>query len=148
MKHINYRKMAVGMLVAGFLAGGSFSDLRAQDPVTEEPVVASATSVTTQTVQEIVEKVINNNPEVQAKWHEFMAAYHEEAIPYGGYFPRVDVSAGVGREWVDGDETDKDVYTRRGVRLEVSQMLFDGFYTCNQVCRLKLTRASTRGWTW
>ncbi|HED31804.1 MAG TPA: channel protein TolC [Prosthecochloris aestuarii] len=137
MKHMDYRKMAISMLVAGFLAGGSFSDLRAQDPVSDEPVVAGETQVTTKTVQEIVEKVINNNPEVQAKWHEFMAAYHEEAIPYGGYFPKVDVSAGVGREWTDGDEINKDVYTRRGVRLEVRQMLFDGFYTCNQVCRLK-----------
>ena len=89
------------------------------------------------TVQSVVEHTINSNPEVQAKWHEFRAAYYEEDVAYGGYFPKLDASAGVGREWVDGDNLTKDVYTRKGVRLEVKQMLFDGFYTHHQVCRLK-----------
>ena len=89
------------------------------------------------TVHSVVEHTINNNPEVQAKWHEFRAAYYEEDVAYGGYFPKLDASAGVGREWVDGDNLTKDVYTRKGVRLELTQMLFDGFYTHNQVCRLK-----------
>ncbi|MBF0586594.1 TolC family outer membrane protein [Prosthecochloris sp. N3] len=140
MKHINYRKMAIGMLVAGLFAGVGSADVRAQEPVMVGQVAAvdaAEPAENTRTVRDIVEQVINNNPEVQAKWHEFQAAYHEEAIAYGGYFPKVDVSAGVGREWVDGDDIDKDVYTRRGVRLQVTQMLFDGFYTCNQVCRLK-----------
>lgn len=89
------------------------------------------------TVKSAVEHTINSNPVVQAKWHEFRAAYHEEAVAYGGYLPKLDATAGIGREWVDGDNLTKDVYTRRGVRLEVTQMLFDGFYTHHQVCRLK-----------
>ena len=89
------------------------------------------------TVQSVVEHTINSNPEVQAKWHEFRASYYEEDVAYGGYLPKLDATAGVGREWVDGDNLTKDVYTRRGVRLELTQMLFDGFYTQNQVCRLK-----------
>ncbi len=89
------------------------------------------------TVKSVVEHTINKNPEVQSKWHEFRAAYYEKGVAYGGYFPKLDASAGIGREWVDGDNLTKDVYTRKGVRLELTQMLFDGFYTHHQVCRLK-----------
>jgi outer membrane protein, adhesin transport system len=136
MKHIDFRKVVAWMLLAGLFAGGASKDLYAREPVQDQVIVASR-SAGVQTVSQVVEHTINSNPEVQAKWHEFMAAYHEEAIPYGGYFPKVDVSAGIGREWVGGDAIDDNVYTRRGVRLQVTQVLFDGFYTCNQVCRLK-----------
>ncbi|MCW8796951.1 MAG: TolC family outer membrane protein, partial [Chlorobium sp.] len=88
-------------------------------------------------VQSVVEHTINGNPEVQAKWHEFRAANYEEDVAYGGYFPKLDASAGIGREWVDGENLTKDLYTRKGVRLELKQMLFDGLYTHHQVCRLK-----------
>jgi len=89
------------MLLAGLFAGGASKDLYAREPVQDQVIVASR-SAGVQTVSQVVEHTINSNPEVQAKWHEFMAAYHEEAIPYGGYFPKVDVSAGIGREWVGG----------------------------------------------
>ncbi|ACF45830.1 type I secretion outer membrane protein, TolC family [Prosthecochloris aestuarii DSM 271] len=138
MKHSNYRKMAVGLLAVGLLWMGGPDSVQAQAPSDDALVSATADKAgAVLTVNQVVEKVINSNPEVQAKWHEFMAAYHEEAIPYGGYFPKLDVSAGIGREWVGGDDIDDDVYTRRGTRVQLTQMLFDGFYTCNQVCRLK-----------
>ena len=121
------KSAVVGTMLAGVVAPHI---VWAQD-------TAAAKSTGEVTVQSVVERTINNNPEVQAKWHEFRAAYHEESVAYGGYFPKLDASAGVGREWVDGDNLTKDVYTRKGVRLEVTQMLFDGFYTHHQVCRLK-----------
>ena len=92
-------------------------------------------------VQSVVEHTINGNPEVQAKWHEFRAANYEEDVAYGGYFPKLDASAGIGREWVDGENLTKDVYTRKGVRLELKQMLFDGLYTHHQAVSYTHLRA-------
>ncbi len=89
------------------------------------------------TVKDAVEKAVNTNPEIKARFHAFRDVYEEQGVANGGYWPKVDASAGIGREWVYGDAvTDKD-YWRKGIRLEMTQMLFDGFYTCNQVCRLK-----------
>lgn len=156
MKQNNYRKMSLGVFVVGLALAGQWTPgtLRAEEAPSGEPVMVTATAEnvagtsagdmaeTVVSLKDVVEKVINTNPEVQAKWHEFMAAHYEEGVPYGGYFPKVDVSAGVGREWVDGDNITKDVYTRRGARLQLTQMLFDGFYTCNQVCRFKYAAKS------
>jgi outer membrane protein, adhesin transport system len=89
------------------------------------------------TVKEAVEKAVNTNPEIKSKFHAFRDVYEEQGVANGGYWPRVDVTAGVGKEWVSGDIAPKNDYFRKGVRLELTQMLFDGFYTCNQVCRLK-----------
>jgi len=128
MKHNRFQGKKVRQLLAlcVFIAGA---------PITESAVAAD--SSVDNSVQSVVQHTINGNPEVQAKWHEFRAANYEEDVAYGGYFPKLDASAGVGREWVDGENLTKDVYTRKGVRLELKQMLFDGLYTHHQVCRLK-----------
>jgi adhesin transport system outer membrane protein len=89
------------------------------------------------TVREALEKAVNTNPEIKARFHAFRDVYEEQGVANGGYWPKVDAVAGVGREWIYGEAvTDKD-YWRKGVRLEMTQMLFDGFYTSNQVSRLK-----------
>jgi outer membrane protein, adhesin transport system len=89
-----------------------------------------------QTVKEAVEKAVNTNPEIRARFHAFKDVYEEQNVAKGGFYPKIDVSAGVGREWRRGDIPHTDMW-RRDVRVELNQMLFDGFFTCNQVCRLK-----------
>jgi len=89
------------------------------------------------TVKEAAEKAVNTNPEIKARFHAFRDVYEEQGVANGGYWPKVDASAGIGREWLYGDAVTDKNYWRKGIRLEMTQMLFDGFYTCNQVCRLK-----------
>lgn len=126
MKNNKYGKKTRQLLVACAVAAGIVQP-------------HGATAAENNTLQSVVEHTINNNPKVQAKWHEFRAVYYEEDVAYGGYFPKIDVSAGIGREWIYQESIpNKDQYTRRGIRLELTQMLFDGFYTHHEVCRLKL----------
>lgn len=117
-KNVKFLSAAVVLLCAGF--------------VPQEG--ADAGSVT---VKEAVEKAINTNPEVKAKFHAFRDVYEEQGVTNGGYWPKLDVIAGMGKEWVSGDNITKQDYFRKGVRLELTQMLFDGMYTTNQVSRLK-----------
>ncbi|MCG8344652.1 MAG: TolC family outer membrane protein [Chlorobiales bacterium] len=126
-KHTDYIKM-VSLRIFGAIALAS---------VTVFPHTADAAEGTT--VKSVVEHTVNSNPEVQAKWHEFRSVYYEERVASGGYLPKVDVSAGIGREWIYQESIpNKDEYTRKGTRIELTQMLFDGFYTHHEVCRLKL----------
>lgn len=90
-----------------------------------EPLIAAA------------RKAIVTNPEVQARWHNFTGAQAERDVARAGYKPSVDLTAGVGVEWTkDPVAPTHDKYTRDNAQLALTQMLFDGFYTKNEVARI------------
>jgi adhesin transport system outer membrane protein len=74
---------------------------------------------------------------VTSKWHAYRAADEEIGVARGGYFPRVDLTAGTGRESLKQPPvSSRNDYTRSGVLLSLNQMIFDGFATRNEVRRL------------
>lgn len=91
-------------------------------------------------LREAVRKAVVTNPEVQARWHGFRAAEAEQDVAKGGYYPQVDLTAGVGHEWRKRPGTEADDYTRRGASLSLNQMVYDGFFTRNEVARMGYAR--------
>ena len=77
-----------------------------------------------------------NNPEIQARWHAFQPALYEQDVARGGYFPRVDLSTGAGRESLTQPNLPTNNYTRHDASLSLNQMVFDGFATGDEVARL------------
>ena len=51
-----------------------------------------------QTLKERAQKAVLTNPEVLSRWHTFKAAEDERDAAFGGFLPRLDLSAGSGRE--------------------------------------------------
>ena len=99
-------------------------------------VQAEAREVTT--VDSLL-KAISTNPEVLAKWYSFSASERELGSARGGFRPRLDLTAGIGREYLDGQGyagRDFQEYTRNGVSLSLTQMIFDGNYTSSRVKKL------------
>lgn len=95
------------------------------------------------TLREAIQRAVVSNPEVQAAWHGYLAAEHEQDVARGGYYPRVDLNAGIGRERQRDPDVEDRNYTRRGATLSLSQMVYDGFATQSEVARLdhaRLTR--------
>ena len=95
------------------------------------------------TVNESVNRSVLSNPEVQEKWHAFAASKEEQEAARGGFRPRLDLSAGVGWENLDGQGyagRDQYDYTRNGVSLTLNQMIFDGNLTSSQVKKLDHSR--------
>lgn len=95
------------------------------------------------TLQDAVKQAIVSSPDVQARWHEFTSAREEQEVARGGYFPRVDLGMGVGRENLSLPNQSSTSYNRRNATLSLNQMLYDGFSTREEVARLahaKLTR--------
>ncbi len=94
------------------------------------------------TLREIAQKAVLKNPEVLSKWHNFRAAVEEVSVARGAYLPRVDATAGSGREYLkqplfSGSSISQEgYYNRNGWVLSLNQMLFDGFATRNEVKRL------------
>ena len=89
-------------------------------------------------------KAVQTNPEVQARWYGFQAAGDERDVARGGYFPQGDLRASVGRESrVSPTLGDVGRYSFNTTQITLTQMLFDGMFTPNEVKRLgqaRLTR--------
>ncbi len=80
---------------------------------------------------------------MQEKWYAFSASKEEQEAARGGFRPRLDLSAGVGWENLDGkgyEGRDQYDYTRNGVSLTLTQMIFDGSLTASQVKKLDHSR--------
>ncbi len=91
------------------------------------------------TLKSVAQKAILSNPEVLQKWHAYQASVNEKDVAAGGFLPRVDLTAGIGREHRD-DPLLKSDYSRRSATLSLTQMLYDGFATSNEVKRLDHAR--------
>ncbi|MEK9720601.1 MAG: TolC family protein, partial [Quisquiliibacterium sp.] len=89
---------------------------------------------------EVARKAVVTNPEIQARWREFTASAFERDFAASGYKPQVDVIASMGKEWLDRPDIGSRDFTRSGVGITLQQMLFDGFYTRNEVSRLGYAR--------
>ncbi|MGE5469507.1 MAG: TolC family protein, partial [Bacteroidota bacterium] len=93
------------------------------------------------TLKEVAQQAVLNSPEVTSKWHNYKAAEEETGVARGGFLPRVDLTAGSGRESLkQPPATGNNDYTRTGYVLSLNQTLFDGFATYNEVKRLDKAR--------
>ncbi|WP_374324703.1 TolC family outer membrane protein [Azonexus sp.] len=96
----------------------------------------AATPEVQQALRQVAQQAVQKSPEVTIKWRNYKAAEEEVGVARGGYFPKLDLSAGAGRESLEVPGAAKDSYTRRGYALTLSQMLFDGFATRSEVRKL------------
>jgi outer membrane protein, adhesin transport system len=96
------------------------------------PVCAAAQ---VESFKDTAQKALLSNPELQARFHAWQAAKDERSAAAGGYFPRLDLTAGRSREHRDDPLLRAD-YTQNLTTLTLTQMLYDGFATSNEVSRL------------
>ena len=98
----------------------------------------AAMAQTTSPVVQSVQKAIEGNPEVAAKFNAFRASNDEIDVASGAWKPHLDASAQAGkRNYENTSSNPRDPrFNQGGVRLELSQLLWDGFATRNEVERL------------
>lgn len=84
---------------------------------------------------DFAQKALLKNPDVLSRWHNFQAAASETTAAQGGYFPRFDVAVDSGR---DHGQSQIDNYgvNSKNITFTLTQMLYDGFATRNEVRRL------------
>jgi len=97
-------------------------------------VSAPALHAAETTLKDAAQEAVLKNPEVLARWHAFRAATENVEVVRGGRLPTVDLSANVASESQDTPAID-ETYTRSGVSLVLSQMLFDGYATRNELAK-------------
>ena len=89
----------------------------------------------------VVRQALTTNPEVHAAWNGLRAAESDVDVAFGNYLPSVDVNAGIGREYREGDTgippgTRSGSYETRLAEITLTQMIYDGFATASEVERL------------
>jgi adhesin transport system outer membrane protein len=87
-----------------------------------------------------VRKAVANSPEVQSSWHGYLAATAARDVARGGYLPRLDFNAGLGKRWRKEPKQDSDSWSYSGVGLDLRQMIYDGFATSSEVKRMGYNR--------
>jgi len=105
------------------------------------PFAFAATFVQAQTLPEAMQKALEVHPEVQAGVNARVAADYQVRAAKGGYLPRVDITAGYGREGTDSPSTANrwETMNRGESAIRLRQMVFDGFATSSEVGRQQAT---------
>ncbi|RLJ68273.1 adhesin transport system outer membrane protein [Sulfurisoma sediminicola] len=103
------------------------------------PALALAQPAAPQSLKDIAQQAILSNPEVLQRWHAYLAADGERDAAFGNYLPRLDFTAGYGKERQDAPKLSYE-YTVNSRSLTLTQMLYDGFATRNEVKRLDHSR--------
>lgn len=90
------------------------------------------------------QKAISNNPEVTARLNAMRAAGNEADVARGGYYPRVDLAADIGRDSnrITTNNPESTSFSRNGLALSANQLLWDGQATRKEVERLGHARVT------
>jgi adhesin transport system outer membrane protein len=102
-------------------------------------------------MQEAIQRTVDENPEIQSSKSERSAVEQEIDQAKAGYFPTVDLAAGIGWEQSTNPTTrargDGTVsYGREEVSIQLRQMIFDGLATYSEVKRHQ-ARTNARAYT-
>ncbi|MGJ7550432.1 TolC family outer membrane protein [Pseudomonas alloputida] len=105
------------------------------------PFALSISFVQAQTLPEAMQKALEVHPEIQAGVNARTAADYQLRAAKGGYLPKVDLTAGYGREGTDSPSTAnrRETLNRGESAINLRQMVFDGFATSNEVGRQQAT---------
>ena len=100
--------------------------------------------VTAETLSEVVEYTVTNNPQLQTQEQKRNAAEHTIDQAKSGYYPTLDINGGYGYEYANNPSTrsrlagrghNASSMDREELGFQFRQMLFDGFLTRNEVDR-------------
>ena len=99
-------------------------------------IASHASAQTPSTLKDSVEKAVLQNPEVRFRYQNLEAARSEQDVAKGGWRPRVDLEAAIGRESISTPSVASRSYTGSTASIQLRQTLFDGYATTSEVRRL------------
>ncbi len=85
-----------------------------------------------------------NHPDVKQAYDNYVTRTHQIDQAKAGYYPKVDLVAGVGPDRYDSDTDDNKTLTYQETYLSLNQILFDGFETISNVDRTKAEAEAQR----
>lgn len=91
----------------------------------------------------LVNHALNTHPEVQARFHDFVSSLEDQNIATGGLRPQANAQAWYGHEWRSQTSPSPSFDWRRpGWELSLTQLLYDGSATFNEIDRFGFEKLS------
>ena len=115
--------------------------LKLSSPIVGLCCLAIYMPVSAETLHDVVEYTVSNNPQLHTQADKRNAAEHVIGEVKSGYYPTLDIHSGVGYDYANNPTTRAQhvdggvALTRKELGFEFRQMLFDGFLTRNEVTR-------------
>ncbi|MDF2152242.1 TolC family outer membrane protein [Vibrio sp. CAU 1672] len=100
-----------------------------------------------QTLEQAVALTLKSNPDIKSAFNEFLSSRYINQSATGAYLPKVDLDAGIGYEGIDpSDEIGRGStdYTRKEASITLSQLIWDGSATINNIDRTAADAESLR----
>ncbi|RLQ23586.1 transporter [Seongchinamella sediminis] len=127
------KKNGLTAIAAAMGISATLAQAQSQAPVGLDTVTDFKSAVT---------QGVLTNPRVVSQWYNFEATREAERGARGGYLPSVDLYSEWGREERETPLIDLGDYSRDATRFTITQMLFDGFATRDQVASLGYAKLS------
>ena len=100
-------------------------------------MLMSSPSILAASLDEVIQSSLFQNPSVKQAYDNYVNRTHLIDQAKAGYLPVIDSVAGVGNERMKYEGNDRTSMTRSELGLTLSQMIFDGMNTSNNVDRTK-----------
>ena len=99
---------------------------------------AGAQAQSGEALKAAAQKAVSSNPEVTARFNAYRAASDAVDAARGGFFPRLDLNASAGRDRssIESRNPESQSLSRSGASLTLTQLLWDGQATSQDVSRL------------
>ncbi|MGY3569685.1 TolC family outer membrane protein [Vibrio sp. SCSIO 43135] len=107
-------------------------------------LVALSFPAHSQTLEQAVAHTLKTNPEIKASFNEFVSKSYLADASGGAYLPSIDLDAGIGYEAVDLASGTENELTRKEATITLTQLLWDGSATLNDMDRTSADAESVR----
>ncbi|GAM75580.1 agglutination protein [Vibrio ishigakensis] len=102
-------------------------------------------AVSAQSLEQAISHTLKTNPEVKASYNDFMSYVYDNKAAVREYYPKLDLTAGVGWENYQADVSDRDDdYTAIDASIKLTQLIWDGSGTLNNMDRTAAEAESLR----
>ncbi|MGR5488031.1 TolC family outer membrane protein [Vibrio alfacsensis] len=107
--------------------------------------VLTASPALGQTLEQAVENTLKTNPDIKSAYNEYVSKLYVNNASSGAYLPSVDLDAGIGYEGIDpAEQRDSTDLTRKEATITLSQLIWDGSATLNDIERTAADAESVR----
>lgn len=97
-----------------------------------------------QTLEQAISQTLTTNPEVKKAYNSYMSFVEDSNSIDGNYLPSIDLDAGIGYEQINPASGNDTELTRKDATLSLTQLIWDGSNTINDMDRTEAEAESAR----
>lgn len=111
---------------------------------TYSSLLVLSVSTQAQTLEQAISQTLTTSPEVKKSYNSYLSFIEDSNSVYGNYLPSIDLDAGIGYEQINPVNDSSTDLTRKDATLSLTQLIWDGSSTINNMDRTKAESEAAR----